>query len=672
MASKLTKAPSRRTDKDLLRIAVVIIVAFLFMSALDEFEIVSQLYSKHSPVTNKFVFLNVILALVLCVFYFRRLKQHQGEITRHEAAQDALDAIQSRLATLVDERTTELAQSCDFLKQEASDQKRRIETLQEGEQRYRFMSEHSHDLISLHRLGDLDYLYVNPATLDVLDYSESELLGKSAAEFVHPGDREALLKACEPAEKNSGESFQFRLRKKSGSYIWVETAGVMLRHAVKGIPAALLISKDITQRKEVEAALSRRDAILEAVRFAAEALLKTTSWQESIQEVLSRLGEATHASRVWLFENHSDEVSGRLTSLRYEFSSEGIAPQKRNPSLRNWSLHDTGFGRWDEILGDGRLISGVVREFPPSERPRLSEQGVRSLIVVPVFAGAQWWGFLVLAECTEDRQWTAIEKDPLRAAAGTLAAAIHRKRVEDALDKTAEKLARSNAELKQFAFAASHDLRAPLRAMHGFADALLKDYAPHLDATGKNYAESIIHSAQEMDTLIGDLLAFSRLTHAEIQLQPLSLKNVIAEVKKQQGPSLSERGARLSIGEPLPDVMGHWGTLVQVVGNLISNAVKFTRPGLVPEVRMRAEVRDDVCRLWVQDNGIGVAPENQERIFQIFERLHGVETYSGTGIGLAIVHKGMERMGGRSGVESVPGRGSRFWIELPGLHPPKK
>jgi signal transduction histidine kinase len=110
--------------------------------------------------------------------------------------------------------------------------------------------------------------------------------------------------------------------------------------------------------------------------------------------------------------------------------------------------------------------------------------------------------------------------------------------------------------------------------------------------------------------------------------------------------------------------MAHRGTLVRVVANLLSNAVKFVEPGKAPMVRVSTEPRGGRVRLWVEDNGIGLKPEHRERIFRVFERLHGVEKYPGTGIGLAIVRKGMERMGGAAGVESGPGNGSRFWVEL--------
>jgi signal transduction histidine kinase len=140
---------------------------------------------------------------------------------------------------------------------------------------------------------------------------------------------------------------------------------------------------------------------------------------------------------------------------------------------------------------------------------------------------------------------------------------------------------------------------------------------------------------------------------------------VISEALSQLDIELRERKPQVNVTEPLPQVMAHRRTLVQVITNLLSNAIKFIEPDVQPQVRVWAQSRGDSIRLWVVDNGLGIAVEHQERIFRVFERLHGIEAYPGTGIGLAIVRKGMERLGGRVGVESQLGQGSRFWIELP-------
>lgn len=168
-----------------------------------------------------------------------------------------------------------------------------------------------------------------------------------------------------------------------------------------------------------------------------------------------------------------------------------------------------------------------------------------------------------------------------------------------------------------------------------------------------------------MDELVQDLLAYSRVSRAELTLEPIDLAGMVADIIRQLSHDLEERKAEVLIEGSLPTVQAHGVTLSQVLTNLISNAVKFVAKGVRPRIVVRAELRDGSVRIWVEDNGIGIAPENQARIFGVFVRLHSTDDFPGTGIGLAIVEKGVQRMGGRVGLESQVGKGSRFWIELP-------
>ena len=219
----------------------------------------------------------------------------------------------------------------------------------------------------------------------------------------------------------------------------------------------------------------------------------------------------------------------------------------------------------------------------------------------------------------------------------------------------------------------SHDLRAPLRSMSGICEILTENYGPGatIDQGWKEYVRRISESASQMDRLIVDLLEFSRVARGRLHVEPIDLGPLLADSAREPG-----LGGRVAVVAP-PDgpVLGNRVLLSQVFSNLFSNGVKFVPEGIEPRVTVRTEDGDaGWIRVWVEDNGIGIAPEYQERIWKVFERLNDAGRYPGSGIGLAIVRRAVLRMGGRVGVESAERKGSRFWVELPraprdGAHP---
>jgi PAS domain S-box-containing protein len=221
----------------------------------------------------------------------------------------------------------------------------------------------------------------------------------------------------------------------------------------------------------------------------------------------------------------------------------------------------------------------------------------------------------------------------------------------------------ANTQLESFAYSVSHDLRAPLRGMQGLSHALLEDYGEQLDERGRDYAARIVREAAALDQLIQDLLTYSRLTHIEVEMEDIGVGEVLDSALENLREDIRLSHAVVRVSGSLPNVRANRTMLIQAVTNLISNAVKFG--GAHPAVVVVLERDGDLARITVEDHGIGIAPQHQERIFRAFERLHGVERYPGTGMGLAIVRKAMERQGGRVGVQSEEGQGSRFWIELP-------
>jgi PAS domain S-box-containing protein len=275
------------------------------------------------------------------------------------------------------------------------------------------------------------------------------------------------------------------------------------------------------------------------------------------------------------------------------------------------------------------------------------------------------------------RFWASVVVTALRDEEGTLTGfskvtrdVTDRKRLLDELRQHAADLEvqiaereRTTAELEAFSYSVSHDLRAPLRAIEGFASALKEDYGAQFDATASDYLEQIMRASTRMNRLVQDLLDYGRVNRIDIQPQAITVRPLIEGVVRD---SFAEQPIKIS-GDANVRVAAHEATLTQALTNLISNAIKFTRQGESADVTVEitpAPARPGFVRVAVQDKGIGIAPQHIGRIFKVFERLHGIEEYPGTGIGLAIVKRGVERMGGHVGVESKQGEGSTFWIEL--------
>lgn len=232
-------------------------------------------------------------------------------------------------------------------------------------------------------------------------------------------------------------------------------------------------------------------------------------------------------------------------------------------------------------------------------------------------------------------------------------------RVQERTNKLQEMV----AELESFSYSVSHDLRAPLRVMAGYARMVVEEFGATLQPEVRHYVERIAFSAEKMDRLTQDVLAYTRLARGEIALEPIDLTSAVEELIDEY-PEIAAARNSIRIRAPLAKVMGHGPSLAQAISNLLGNALKFCRPGVAPLVEIFTERHGGRVRIVVKDNGTGVDPANQTKIFRIFERAVGAEV-PGTGIGLAIVKKAAERMGGTVGVKSERGSGSEFWIELP-------
>jgi light-regulated signal transduction histidine kinase (bacteriophytochrome) len=231
------------------------------------------------------------------------------------------------------------------------------------------------------------------------------------------------------------------------------------------------------------------------------------------------------------------------------------------------------------------------------------------------------------------------------------------------LERHSAELTRSNAELEQFAYVASHDLQEPLRMVASYSQLLARRYRDKLDSDAEEFIEFIVDGANRMQALINDLLAFSRVGTRGKPFEPTDVADVVARAVSNVQVAIEEAGAQVDVG-PMPAVVGDSSQLVQLFQNLISNAIKF-RGADTPRITITAEPAGEAVTFSLTDNGIGIDPQYADRIFLLFQRLHTKREYAGTGIGLAICKKIVERHGGRIWVEGRPGEGTTFHFTLP-------
>jgi light-regulated signal transduction histidine kinase (bacteriophytochrome) len=262
-----------------------------------------------------------------------------------------------------------------------------------------------------------------------------------------------------------------------------------------------------------------------------------------------------------------------------------------------------------------------------------------------------------------------ISLSPLRSEGETLIISIirditARQETEARLRAIAADLERSNRELEQFAYVASHDLQEPLRMVASYTQLLARRYRGKLDADADEFIGFAVDGARRMQELINDLLAYSRVGSRALQLQPVETRRLVDQVINDLGGAIEDAGATVTRDE-LPTVQADPTQLQQLFQNLIVNGIKFRRPDVAPIVHVAARPRDGGWTFAVKDNGIGIEPQYLDRIFVLFQRLHSRAEYPGTGIGLAICKKIVERHGGTIRVESEPGRGTTLEFTLP-------
>jgi hypothetical protein len=363
------------------------------------------------------------------------------------------------------------------------------------------------------------------------------------------------------------------------------------------------------------------------------------------------------------------EVGNQLLSAIVESSDDAIVSKDLNGTITSWNKGAERVFGYSAAEVVGKSITILIPPDRLDEEPRILAQ-IRSGQRIDHFATIRRRkdGSLINVSITVS---------PVRNGVGEIigASKVARDitdtiRAQEKLERTvAERTAHLRAtigELERFSYSLSHDMRAPLRAIHSFIQIVLDEAGARLGEQERDYLEKSVKAARRLDRLIQDVLSYSKVARDAIELQPIDVMAVVRQIIDER-PEFQPPVSEIDIECVTPFAMGHEAYLTQIATNLLDNAVKFVASGVRPKIRITCDTRGDHVRICFDDNGIGIAPDAREKIFGMFQRMHSEAEYEGTGIGLAIARKAAERMNGTIGVESSERGGSRFWIELPAV-----
>lgn len=414
-----------------------------------------------------------------------------------------------------------------------------------------------------------------------------------------------------------------------------------------------------------------REEILGIVAEAMNTVLKDDDIDNGINKALEIFGRGTSVDRIYVFKNHWDYERDLLAvSQKYEWVNEGIKPEIDNPQLQNLPYKDAGYERWVEYLSRGEVITGLVDEFPESEKEILQMQGIKSMLVVPIIIKKSFWGLIGFDDCTNGKEWSVSERDILTAAASNIGNIIKKHETEKELKLATQKAKEASRAKSEFLSNMSHEIRTPLNIIIGMTEVLMES---EISEEERRYIEIVKKSGSTLLDLVNDVLDLSKIEsgNAKLNMSRFCLKTMITETSEMLKVRASEKGIAFEYeveSDVEYNVEGDKEKIRQVIINILGNAIKFTEEG---EVSLKAKVfkkgEETYLSISISDSGIGISDDEMENIFKSFVQVDSQRNkkYSGTGLGLSISKSLVEMMGGKIWVESEVSEGSTFHFEVP-------
>jgi PAS domain S-box-containing protein len=467
----------------------------------------------------------------------------------------------------------------------------------------------------------------NDGAQRLFGYTAEEIVGHSILELI-PLDLQqeepGIISRLKKGERI--EHYESVRLAKGGRPVDISLTVSPIKDAGGKVIAASTIARDITEEKKRQEVLRESELRFRNMADAAPMLI----WESGTDKLCN------YFNQTWL-----KFVGQTLAHEEGNGWAEGVHPDDRERCL---TIYVSSFDARVPFEIEYRLRhhSGEYRWILDRGAPRFSPNGI--------FLG-------YIGACVDITESVQAKQS----------SAERRAELERLVSERTSSLQEVVSQMEEFSYSVSHDLRAPLRAMQGYAAALLEDYQGKvIDKEGQEYLQRIVTAGYRMDRLTRDVLVYSKIPRTEIDLHPVALDQLVTEIV-QQNLSAKTKDAHAEVERPLLAVMGNDAFLSQCISNLVDNAAKFAAKDRPLKIQIRTERDEGQVRLWVEDNGIGILPEHHARVWGMFERVHPQHMYEGTGIGLAIVRKTIERMNGTMGLVSDGATGSKFWIQLPGV-----
>jgi signal transduction histidine kinase len=391
-----------------------------------------------------------------------------------------------------------------------------------------------------------------------------------------------------------------------------------------------------------------------------QSIKEITTESDDLGRVLHRLAETACAltdaryGALGLFDQEGTHLTEFITIGLDEAARAAIGKLPEGRGLLGTLAHSDSPLRLKDLTAHQASVG-----FPPHHPP------MHSFLGTSIKTHGRLFGRLYLTEKQGGDEFTDTDEQIIAALASQAGVLIENTLLLQDVRATKASLLASNQELESFVYAISHDLQTPLRAIHGFADLLVGQSKDHLSGKEQHYLSRIQAGIKRMESLIQDLLEYSRIDRMAQAFAWVSMGDLLNKILNDLADVIQASGATIDLEGQMPMLWADRTRLTQVWTNLLANAIKYVKPGTVPHIVLRCREEKDHFVFEVQDNGIGIAPEFQERIFKLFHRLHPQGVYAGTGVGLTIVKRVVELHRGKIWVESDEGQGSRFCFTIP-------